>query len=516
MAITTKDAVGTQARPASLASLPYGRRGRRPSSVTRRRDIERGARLRVAATCLSLLVGAGGLTVLGIRHMLLARLDDRVTETLGHETDEVRQLRRAGVDPLTGRPLASVGRLLDLAFERNVPNTDEGFVAFVGADVHRTALGRFPTEVIPPAAEARWAAIGTDRAGPIDSAGSFATPAGEARYRALRLDVGGESGVFVVAILPSTERRDISAAVWSGAGIVVVVSFLVSLGVWSMAGRILPPLRKPAPPAVSIVATDPGPRVRARGVGEAVEMARRFDAAPDSARDIHRGNLDFLYSAGHELRAPLTVVRGHLEVMGEDDLAATVPLVLEELGRMGRMVDDLVALAGVGTPGFLDLRPVELATLSDDILARVAVTAERRWEVDERGTGTAVLDRDRVLQAVLDLADNAVRHTLPGQAIGVGVARSGGEVRLWVRDTGPGVAAGDRERIFERFVRGEGAAGRYRGSGLGLALVRSVAEAHGGSVAVAPGAGPGATFTVRLPEQAGPSEAGADGADPRR
>ena len=107
---------------------------------------------------------------------------------------------------------------------------------------------------------------------------------------------------------------------------------------------------------------------------------------------------------------------------------------------------------------------------------------ERDWRLDSSGVGVVRADRQRLTQAMLNLVRNAVEHTGVGAEVGLGSSLDGDGVRLWVRDTGPGVDERDRDQIFERFARGRGGRRRSDGAGLGLAIVRTVAEAHGGRV----------------------------------
>jgi signal transduction histidine kinase len=208
----------------------------------------------------------------------------------------------------------------------------------------------------------------------------------------------------------------------------------------------------------------------------------------------------FLDDASHELRTPITVIRGHLEVMSDDpaDREHTMTLVGAELDRMKRIVDDLLLLAKAEQPDFLHPGPVELAELTVELLATARVLGERRWRLDALAEETVQADGERLTQALMQLTENAVAHTRPEDLVAIGSAVRDGRVELWVRDTGPGVAADVRERIFDRFARADGFATR-EGAGLGLAIVASIAEAHGGRVRLESAVGQGATFTLDLP-----------------
>jgi signal transduction histidine kinase len=178
---------------------------------------------------------------------------------------------------------------------------------------------------------------------------------------------------------------------------------------------------------------------------------------------------------------------------------ATVALVDDELGRMNRMVSDLLLLARSEQPAFLQVEPVDVAALTADVVDKVQRLGDREWVLETAARMDARLDPQRITQAVVALADNACRHTGPGDRIGLGSQLTGGRLRFWVSDTGPGVAPADRGRIFERFARGTTAARRSDGAGLGLSIVRAIAVAHGGQVVLDTVPGRGATFTVEIP-----------------
>ena len=218
---------------------------------------------------------------------------------------------------------------------------------------------------------------------------------------------------------------------------------------------------------------------------------------------LTRAQQEFAHDASHRLRDPITMCRGHLELLDpaedEDEQRRTIALVLTELDRMGRMVDDLQILAEAGERGFVRPGPVDLAPFAHEIAARAGALAPRRWVLDEAADGAIVADAYRLEEALMRLAWNAVEHTRPAESIGIGTTLDEGEARFWVRDTGCGIAAADQAALFDHFSRGADAHRRYRGSGLGLAIVRAIAEAHGGRVELESRPGDGSTFTIVVP-----------------
>jgi two-component system OmpR family sensor kinase len=175
---------------------------------------------------------------------------------------------------------------------------------------------------------------------------------------------------------------------------------------------------------------------------------------------------------------------------------------LDELDRMGRLVDDLQLLSEAEQPDFLRPEWIAVGPYAHELKDKASALAPRRWKVDHADDGELFADRHRLTEAMMNLAHNAVQHTVEHDAIAIGASVSGDEVRLWVRDSGFGIAVSDQARIFDRFTRGRDAHRRYRGGGLGLAIVRAIAEAHGGHVVLESNLGEGSSFMIVLPREA--------------
>jgi signal transduction histidine kinase len=196
-------------------------------------------------------------------------------------------------------------------------------------------------------------------------------------------------------------------------------------------------------------------------------------------------------------------VRGHLELLGNDpdEREETIALVTDELDRMARFVEDLLLLAKAEQGDFLHLAPLDLDVLTDELYAKARALADRDWRLAGSGTGRLTADRQRITQAVMQLAQNAAEHTRPGERIALGSAISDGQARLWVADSGPGIPVHEREQIFRRFHRAGDGRRRSDGAGLGLSIVRAIAEAHGGRIELDTREGAGATFTLIVPTE---------------
>jgi signal transduction histidine kinase len=235
-------------------------------------------------------------------------------------------------------------------------------------------------------------------------------------------------------------------------------------------------------------------------------MLDRLERAAQSQRS-------FVSDAGHELRTPITIVRGHLELMTDDpaDRRETLALVTDELDRMSRLVDDLLLLAKSERKDFLQVQSVDVAALIPTVFAKVAALAPRDWRLDGAAQARVDGDPQRLTQALTQLAQNATQHTDDGDVITLGSSYGGGHVRLWVQDEGEGIAAAEQGRVFERFARAGAGRRRSEGSGLGLSIVAAIADAHDGHVEVDSRPGHGATFTLVLPATASSSPAPAVG-----
>jgi two-component system, OmpR family, sensor kinase len=476
------------------------------------------ARSRILIAYVVLLAVAAALGILGFRQALLIRLEDEVDDAMRQEVLELDRLLAEGIDPRTGRAFSSLEALFDLYFDRNVPSRGEAFLGFVGGELtHSTTLARFPLDRLPGAALSYGENLGSRAPGEERTAtGRFGTELGEAHYRAARIQFQDDVGAFVVTILPADEREEIGDLLTYGGAAALGVLLIASACAWLIAGRVLRPVRLLTETAQSISQSDLTHRIEARGSGEAADMARSFNAMLDRLEAVFRSQREFVQDTNHELRDPLTIVRGHLELLEDDpdERQRSVGLVLDELDRMGRIVDDLQLLAEVDQPGFLRVEWIDASLFGDELHSKATALAARSWRLEHAGRGMFLADRHRLTEAVMNLAHNAVQHTTENDTVAIGVSGSDDEVRISVRDTGTGISVVDQGQIFNRFTRGTGAHLRYRGGGLGLAIVKAVAEAHGGRVDLESRLGEGSTFTIVVPKH--PNNGAAGGQDPDR
>ena len=228
--------------------------------------------------------------------------------------------------------------------------------------------------------------------------------------------------------------------------------------------------------------------------------ARRRQAAMDEVSDSRTRELDFVRDAAHELRTPITIARGHTELIrdavpaGSQEHADT-ETVLDELLRLSRMTDRLLMLAAADHEDFLQLAPVCPATLLEDTARRWSNIDGRTVRVDVVMDGMIMADEERLRAALDALIENAFKVIGPDDHVTLVARADGGVAVLEVLDDGPGIAHEHQELIFDRFRR---PVESRTGTGLGLPIVKAIAEAHGGSATLRSSLGHGAAFVLRL------------------
>lgn len=465
------------------------------ATPARRRRVVLSVRVRITATVAVLV----GLTLAGAGALVWTiesqRVEQQTADDVDQELDEFARLTREGRDPETSEPFGSVARLLEVFMQRNVPDDDEVLLGFVGDGVRYYFPLNDPLEADPTFLEV---------ARPLVDEGGTArttTPRGEVLLTSQPVRLGDQAGALVVAVYLDEDRDELYATMRTYA-IVAGLSMLLLLAIafWQ-SGRLLAPLRTLRDTAEDIGETDLSRRIPTSGNDDITALTRTVNGMLDRLEAAFTGQRRFLDDAGHELRTPLTILRGHLELLdlgSVDDVAETKALLLDEIDRMSRLVGDLILLAKSDRPDFVTPTDVVLASLTEDAFAKARALGDRDWQLDAAGAAVLTADAQRLTQALLQLADNAVKHTRPGDTIALGSSYDGETARLWVRDTGPGVPRADRAKIFERFGRSAVPDGD-EGFGLGLSIVSAIVDAHGGTVAVDEAIPPGALFTITLP-----------------
>jgi signal transduction histidine kinase len=241
---------------------------------------------------------------------------------------------------------------------------------------------------------------------------------------------------------------------------------------------------------------------------EVGELARTFDAMLDRLATAMTAQRRLLADVSHQLRTPLTVVRGHLEVLNRSDdrdpasIQDTYELVMDELDHMAVLVERLLMLGRAMEPDLLTSVSADLSELIEGAVESFAVVADRQFVVSPMPEMRMMVDREQLRGAIVNLLENAVHATRDGEVISVEAKLDQGtkEIRVVVEDSGPGIPAAQREAALQRFARP--GARDADGSGLGLAIVKAVALAHGGSISIdqSPALG-GARVAIVMPPE---------------
>lgn len=332
--------------------------------------------------------------------------------------------------------------------------------------------------------------------------GTAVTDQGSLRYIAIPVTMPGDprQGLYVRAIDLGAELQPVTTAMTTY--VLAALAVLVAIGVvgWFVTGRLLSPIRHLRDTADAISITDLSRRLEPHGNDDIADLSRTVNSMLDRLEDSVDGQRQLLDDVRHELKTPITIVRGHLELMDPQDaldVASARDIGIAELDRLARLVEDIDLLATAEADSY-NRADVDLTALTARVGELVAVIPGHTWTIEALAEGVTVGDQDRLLQAWLQLADNAAKYTPDGSPIEIGSAHDAEGARLWVRDHGAGIPPAARARIFRRFDRAhmKRAVG---GSGLGLAIVDAIAKGHGGHCAVTDTPGGGATFTIHLP-----------------
>jgi signal transduction histidine kinase len=302
-------------------------------------------------------------------------------------------------------------------------------------------------------------------------------------------------------------------SVWWQFLIVGVVAASISLFVARFLARgMTQPLRDMAAAARRMEVGDYSVRVQTKSRDEVGKLAVAFNRMSEELEHLEQSRRDLVANVSHELKTPIAAIRAHLENLldgVEQPDRATLGVMLAQVERLGRLVDQLLDLSRLES-GEVPLRieALPLQPLVDDLISEIDVALAGR-EVRVRNVVPADLpalsaDRERVHQVLFNLVDNAVRFTPDGGSVTISARSRNGSVEVAVADTGAGIAPEHLPRLFERFYRADAARTRGEGgTGIGLAIARSVVEAHGGRISAESEPGRGSVFTFDLPSADG-------------
>jgi signal transduction histidine kinase len=322
----------------------------------------------------------------------------------------------------------------------------------------------------------------------------------------------------------SSDTRDTALLVAAGLIAGLTGALLLFSGLIASMRR---PLEDLVDAAGRLAAGDRGARVKVGGLAETAALGAAFNEMADelereaSQRDqLDRLKDEFVLTASHELRSPLTSVQGFAELLMLDreslspKQVETVQIILDNCRHLVRLLNDLLVLARSDS-GRLSIqpRPTPLAPLVEDVVRTMRAQTDGKHQIlSERldpDLPLVEIEADRIRQILVNLLTNAHEYSPEGASVEVAARAVGAEVEVCVSDDGPGIPAAQLEHVFERFTRGDaGLTQRVGGTGLGLAISKSLVELHGGTIFAESEVGRGSTFRFRLPVSAVAVDAG--------
>lgn len=439
------------------------------------------------------------------RSVLLSEVTETANSAVEQEIEEFRRFAAEGTDPTSAEPFESGHRLMEVYLSRQIPDKNEAFVGIFPGELIQVDYSQLHGAHPLPLkhAEPLITEIRTTDAhsGVFDDPERGLTHWGEVAFA----DPSGEiDGVFVVTFfvdgLKEQVNKQIQALVLIGVG-GLIASMLIA---WLIAGQVISPIRKLSDVAAQINDSDLSQRVPVKSQDEIAQLARTFNAMLDRIELAYNDQRQFVDDAGHELRTPITVVRGQLELLSSappEEQARSIELATTELDRMSRMVNDLLTLAVADSGAFIHSAPTDVTDLTIDIEDKARTISNRILLVDA-AEGVVNLDEQRVTEAVLELFGNALRYSDEVVELGSDFSGEGANrrFRIWVRDKGKGIEPAEQHTLFDRFSRGsQTKTSRPGGAGLGLSIVKAIGDAHGGRAFVNSTPEVGSVFGLEIP-----------------
>jgi len=349
--------------------------------------------------------------------------------------------------------------------------------------------------------------------------GTAVSELGNLRYIAAPVTVEdtGEAGIFITAFDLDAELGELTGAFRLYTAVAAGTLVAIALVGWFVAGRLLRPIRQLRAAASRITASDLHERIPVVGRDDMSELTRTVNDMLDRLDQSLTAQRQLLNDVRHELKTPITIVRGYLELLdahNPDDVVAARAIALDELDRMAGLIDDIESLANAQRADLVRV-PTDAADLTVQVFRKISAIPGHGWILVERAQVVVPVDPARLTQALLQLADNAAKHSPNESTIEIGSTEHPDAVEFWIADHGPGIPAEAKSRIFERFGRIDTGRG-IEGSGLGLSIVDAIARAHGGYIDLTTSPA-GSRFGILIPRRAvdvAPAAASAVGHSP--
>ena len=455
-------------------------------------------RTRIVAAVMLLTVLT--LTVVGVAFYTVQRnhIEDRINQQL---TIAMEEFSAEAVVAFESDQFTTLDDLLRDVLSHRVPEDSEGMVGYVETRPAWTQPGGLDMvadgELMAELSE-RVEIVTELQSGEVRT---IETSQSNYRYALMPITLGElGSGAYAVAYDYDAELAQLVDTFQIYVIAAVICLAVLMIFSWLIAGELLKPIRDLRATASQISDTDLDARIEIDTNDDLAEMASTFNSMLDRIQGAFASQLKLLDDAGHELRTPITIVRGHLELLDindPEDVSAVRDLAINELDRMHRLADDLVLLAKAERPDFVSKHPVDAGPFIDNLFGLVRGIGDHTWQIESRIEAIVQMDDQRMTQAMVQLAANASKFSPEGTIIRIGLSVDR-DVRLWVKDRGIGISAEKRDQIFERFGRADST---VEGAGLGLPIVAAIAAAHDGRVEVDSEPGQGSTFTIVIPHE---------------
>ena len=426
------------------------------------------------------------------------------TNRLEHSRDRIRQLAAERQDPSSGQPLEDVSAVLRTHIQRTAEGRGEAELGFVGTDAG-TELTWVSSDNVSfrPEEDKKLLTRVTAQAAASESViETVRTPASSYRVLVVPLQGGSQRGALVHVIdLKIAESQLRRTMAFYAAAAVFTVALVTGLA-WFAVERLLRPIEQLRRATESIGEEDLTTRVPVKGRDDLTALAEAVNRMLDRVQTSVEAQRNLLDDVGHELRTPIAVVRGHLELTDPadpEDVRQTQLLALDELDRMGMLVNDLILLAKSVQSDFVTPADTDVAELTELVFDKSLALGERRWKMESAAFTRAMIDPTRITQAWLQLVANAVKYSEHCSTVSLGSAVRDGHLQMWVADEGIGIAPEDIDLVRQRFKRTVGAQELASGTGLGLSIVETIIAAHGGRLDIRSEVGRGSVFTMVVP-----------------
>ncbi|WP_404289844.1 ATP-binding protein [Glutamicibacter arilaitensis] len=480
------------------------------------------ARLRIVGwivltTALALLA-----VTVTMRSIMSGQVADAANVGITQEIEEFRTFAAEGLDPQTARPFASMDELLERYLARQQPMAGEAIVGQANGQVFSAhgvldqtgamlvADTQLLTQILD---DSRTSAVYETGYGTVRWAKTVAEEAAASEQPGSTQRAQLVVAQFTAGAQEEANRQAVLLFGVAAGGLALTAGIA-----WLVAGQIMRPIRTVRETTASITAQDLSARIPVAGRDDLAQLAQTINAMLDRVEASHLAQRHFIAEAREHLNEPQRRLAATLHELVREDLPAAQRANIacgaqELIAQMGQTLADLDVLAHSGNPDFARPRLVAVGEVTADIAAEAAQSdtyLQRHFRIEQSARADAWLDPERITDALRQLIQNAVAHTDHGDTIRLGSSVDEQSISFWVANDGPGMASEKARALLETY-RSAGTGGeREHGMGLGLAVVKAVAQAHRGTAWVESGQGAGARFGLSIPRTALAPEAGAE------